>query len=102
VTLAQLVIVPGILLGAFLGVLTLLAARLTARWLRVLAARRAAAALPVQQYRALQQLARQQGYVIDSVISELAARPATYETFPQDVREALYAAHEAASRKELS
>ena len=101
-TLAQLVIVPGILLALFLGRPLVLAARLTARWLRVLAARRAAAALPLEQHRALQQLARQQGYVIDSVISEFAARPATYETFPQDVREALYAAHEAASRKELS
>lgn len=100
-TLAQLVILPGILLALFLAGLLVLAVRLTVRWLGVLAARREMARLPVARHQVLQRLGSQQADVINAVIGELAARPATYETFPQDVREALYAAHEAASRKEL-
>jgi hypothetical protein len=100
-TLAQLVIVPGILLALFLGGLLVLASRLTAAWLRVLKARRTAAAIPAVRHRGLQYLAQQQGDAIAGVITELDSHRATYETFPQDVREALYAAHTAASGKEL-
>ena len=45
-------------------------------------------------------LLRQQEDAIASVIGELESRPATYETFPSDIRDALYAAHTMARETE--
>jgi ABC-type spermidine/putrescine transport system permease subunit II len=100
-TLAQLVIVPGVLLALFAAGLLALAARLALAWLRLLAARRATAALPVQRYQEARDLNRRQADVIAAVITELSAHPGAAGIFPQDVRDAIYAAHDAASRKEL-
>jgi hypothetical protein len=97
-TLLQVVIVPGILLGGFLGVLAVLAAALTRRCLAVLSARRDQALVVSEgwqrRHKALRDQEHTQADVIASVITELESRKATYETFPQDVRDALYAAHE--------
>ncbi len=45
------------------------------------------------RWKHLIRLARTQGDAIAAVIGELESRPATYETFPDDVRERLFAVH---------
>jgi hypothetical protein len=95
VTLFEVVIVPGILVAAFLAALLVIAAVCARKYLGYVAARRMAADVATGRYRAVQEHERQQADVIASVITEMAGHPATYETFPQDLRESLYAAHDA-------
>lgn len=40
----------------------------------------------------------QQSSVIDAVIAEIVSDPNTYETFPSDLQNRLYAAHEASGK----
>jgi hypothetical protein len=103
-TTVQLVIVPGILLAAFLAVLAVIAIRVAAAHLSGVLARRdrdrAAAGQERWRYESLAGRSRQQADAIAAVITELAARPATYQTFPEDVLRQLMAAHEAATTPE--
>lgn len=52
-----------------------------------------------QEFSALMSLSAQQSSVIDEIILELESRPATYETFPPKLREAIGAVHDRASRQ---
>lgn len=92
-TVADLVIVPGILFALFLAVLLGLSFYIAS--LKVRAARAALRQTAEWQraFRALQD-------ACDQVITELASHPATYQTFPEDVRSALYAAHDSARQLE--
>jgi hypothetical protein len=81
-TLGELVILPGILLAAFLLFLSWLAARFTGNRIAVMKARKAAAAIPVA-------LLRQQAEVIAAVIAE---NPFLAE---EELRSELLSAHQA-------
>jgi hypothetical protein len=92
-TVAELVVVPGILIAAFLAAVAVILARAVA--IRVRAARsslRLDAAWRAQY--------EQDRNALAAVITELDARPATYSTFPPDLRDAIYAAHSGAAELE--
>ena len=48
------------------------------------------------EHKRLRALCNTQGAVIDAFINEMAMRPKTYETMPDDLKNAFYAAHEGA------
>ena len=91
-TIAQLVILPGFLLGVFMLVVLFMAARTMNAIVRARRSQAAMSAAWQKSYRELRDAA-------DQVIVELETHPATYETFPDDVRRAVYAAHD--SSREL-
>lgn len=68
--------------------------------LRALSLREEAARWSVSWQKVGRQVLRKQEDAIAAVIGELEARPATYETFPSDIRDALYSAHTMAREAE--
>jgi hypothetical protein len=104
VTVVQLIIGPAILTGAFLGALMAITVVVARRHLAVLRARQREAETVSdgwqRRYRAVRDQEHRQGDVIAAVIAELESRRATYETFPQDLRESLYAAHDSGQQTE--
>ena len=69
-------------------------------WVRALKADRAVSLARAEQAKIPPILFHRQGEVIDAVIAELESHPATYSTFPGDVRDMLYAAHDKARELE--
>lgn len=86
-------IIITLIVAALLAGLGIWAAR---AYVKALAANRAASQAVGERAKIPPILFHHQGEVIDAVIGELESRPATYETFPEDIRNALYAAHEKA------
>lgn len=99
-TLFQTIIVPAILLGAFLAFLGVLAVIATRRLCCLLLARQRDAEVRPALLGDLRRQVQRQGDVIAGVIAELDCHPATYESFPQDLRDQIYAAHEGARELE--
>jgi hypothetical protein len=93
----DLIIVPGIITGMFFGTILGLIIRLQVFSVR---ARRAQIRQAEAQARRVSAGIRQLQDANDRVITELEAYPATYGTFPQDVRDAVYAAHDSARQLE--
>jgi biopolymer transport protein ExbB/TolQ len=104
VTIAATIVGPVIVLSVLAAALFGLALWLTRAFVQVTVAERAAAAAARRNadatYKAMcEQLARYAD-ATDRVIIELESHPATYGTFPADVRDAVYAAHDSARELE--
>lgn len=86
-TLAQLVVVPGIILAILAGAIIILLARLVRGKLAVMAAERKAVEAPMK-------ILREQEDAISAVINAIETDPLVKDAVPADLQERLIKAHE--------
>ena len=87
-TVADLIILPGILIGAFLGVVLVVIVKVAGNMISRQRAQKAAAQIP-------DALLRQQAMVIQDTIYELEANRLSYTEFPKELKDRLIDAHAA-------
>lgn len=85
-TVADLVILPGILVAAFLGAILWVILRLANRKIRLMRAGQTAAEVPVR-------LLGQQALIVSDVINELEVNHLSYTGFPPELKDRLLDLH---------